>query len=614
MWRKFFSHSWCIPVLALLGVLLTAPTLGTGLFADDFIHRSLLIGETQAPHAGSPFGLFNFMDGQPAHNQALRASGRLLWWAGDTIRLSFWRPLTELTHWLDYQLWPSQPVLMHAQNLLWYGLLIVLLGRLYRQLNPNRVEAGLATLLFAISSLHMQVVGWIAARNQLIAACFMVLTLMAFHTWRTQRSTIHAWLAAACLAMGMMSAEAAIATMGYLLAYLLVFEQGKPLHQRLRALLPFIGLIVVWRLLYTHLSFGSSGSGAYIDPGVSLSRFGTVLLVRLPTLMLSDLLRIPAGVINGWSYTAQLQYAAGAAGVIALFAALGQHFKLWASPLARFQVLGAALALIPVCAAEPSDRLLLNAEIGLCGVVATLFCLVVRRHQRQTSAGWLAKGATGLAALMMGLHLVVAPVQTLGYSLMMDRLLSPSMVGEPLSLPNDSPEHQDHVILLNPPKPSMLFYYPFVRQQFGIGNAASTQALGVGTQHQTVRVIDESTIELSGRRGFIDSMSRDVVVRPFKVGDQINIGQVDVTVIKVSPEGVPLTARFHFKAPLRDPRWRFYAWTEDGYTPFVMPALGQQVKLLAIDPRQMVMRRLSLKASPPGVPHAAPARVGSSRT
>lgn len=589
MWRRYFSHPWCIPLIALLGVLLTLPTLGLGLFADDFIHRSLLVGEIHAPHAGSPFGLFNFMDGQLDHIQAMKVSGRLLWWAADSIRLSFWRPLSELTHWMDYQLWPDLPMLMHAQNLFWYGLLILLAGRLFRLLDSDPVRASLATLLFAVSSLHMQVVGWLAARNQLMAGCFMVLTLMAFHHWRKEGSTRHAWLAAGSFVLGMMSAEAAIATMAYLGAYVLFLEPaGRPWLARLRALLPFLLILAVWRVCYTHMGFGSTGSGAYIDPGVSLPRFAQALMVRLPTLLLADLVRIPSSVVNSMPQAGQLHYAGTATAVIALFVALGHWFKLWAQPAARFYAVGAVIALVPVCAAEPGDRLLLNAEIGLSGAIAIFISLALARPRE----GWLARLMVLPIWLMVGLYLVFSPLQTLAYSLFMEQILTPTMLVEPLSLPAPAPGEPEHVVLLNPPKPAMLFYYPFVRAQFGVGNAASTQALAVGNQKLTVRTIDESTLELSGKRGFMDSMSRDIVKRPFKVGDVVDVGQMKVTVLTVSAEGVPLSARFKFASPLNDPRRHIYAWHDEGYRKFALPAVGQQVVLPGFDARQMLLSRL----------------------
>jgi hypothetical protein len=51
------------------------------------------------------------------------AGRRLLpWWSDPTIHIDFARPLTALTHVLDYALWPGTPALRHLHSLLWFAL------------------------------------------------------------------------------------------------------------------------------------------------------------------------------------------------------------------------------------------------------------------------------------------------------------------------------------------------------------------------------------------------------------------------------------------------------------------------------------------------------------
>lgn len=593
MWRRFFSHPWCIPLLAVLGMLITAPTSNVGLIGDDYIHRSLLTGETAQPHTGAFFGLFTFVDGHPDHIQALKEAGRVQWWAADHLKLSFWRPLTELTQWLDYSLWPDSPVMLHVHNICWYGLLVYLLGRLYRMLDADPVRTGLATLIFAVSSLHVFIVAWLAARNQLVAACFAVMTVMAYHQWRTRRSPLHGALAALTLVLGLLSAEAAIATVGYLAAYALVYEQDAPWPRRLLALLPFLVIVVAWRVGYTHMGYGSSGSGAYIDPGANLPRFGLALLMRLPTLLLAQLFGASAAVFNDMPYHTKQLYAAGAVATVLLCIGTGQYFKLWASRQARFFALGALFALVPVCAAEPSDRLLLNAEIGLSAVFAVLFMqFAARRHQHSGPVSW---GAKTVVMLLMFVHLVMFPLMATGMALILSRITKPTTHDEPLSLPDASPGSRQHVILLNPPAPMLLYYFPAIRSYFGLHNPASIQALAAGIQSFTLTVLDERTIRLSGPR-FGDSMSRDFHTLPFKAGDTVHAGNFDVTIEEVTPEGMARVARFRFAVPLGDASLGFYAWGENGgYVPFALPAVGQSIAVPKVDLGKMVKRALSGK-------------------
>lgn len=85
-------------IVALLGL----PTLFTGLAADDRFHLLAARGE-MGPWWG-PWNLFTFCPDDDAARAALRERGVIGWWASPDLTISFWRPLTSLTHWLDYRL------------------------------------------------------------------------------------------------------------------------------------------------------------------------------------------------------------------------------------------------------------------------------------------------------------------------------------------------------------------------------------------------------------------------------------------------------------------------------------------------------------------------------
>jgi len=62
--------------------------------------------------------MFAFFDGNPARTNRMMDVGFMPWWVYPGMRASFWRPLTVLTHLLDYRLCRSA-WLMHAQSLAW---------------------------------------------------------------------------------------------------------------------------------------------------------------------------------------------------------------------------------------------------------------------------------------------------------------------------------------------------------------------------------------------------------------------------------------------------------------------------------------------------------------
>ncbi len=90
------------------------------LAAGRFIHRSILLAHTGL--AGLPeilMDLFVQLDGVPVNNQKLIDIGVLPWWSLETLQLAFWRPLTALTHWFDYVLWPNFSVPLEDKSLRW---------------------------------------------------------------------------------------------------------------------------------------------------------------------------------------------------------------------------------------------------------------------------------------------------------------------------------------------------------------------------------------------------------------------------------------------------------------------------------------------------------------
>lgn len=587
---SFLARPWSIPVLALLGMLLHAPGLNAALFADDFLQQALFSGELKQPHfAGSLFGLFNLVDGNPAHVQSMKDTGRLLWSAADTLRMSFWRPLAELTHWVDYQLWPDTPMLMHAHSLLWYGLLLLALGHFYRQLTAAPVQGGLATAIYACSSLHVMTIAWLAARNQLMSALFTVLTVICYHQWRSGRGARQAWLAAGALLLALASAEASVAALCYMLAYALTLDEGKSIKERLWPLLPYALIVVVWRMVCTHIGYGSFGSGSYVDPVREPGRFVLSMSVRLPAMLLTQLFGLTASTINRMTPEEQTGYAAAATLVCLAVIWLIRRLGLWSSPHMRFFALGAVLALIPTCAVAPQDRVLIHAEIGMSGVLSMLCCRVVARFQRdKQSIDMFAKVTVGA---LMAVHLLLFPLFSFVGSALFGPLLYPSTIGEIASLPPAAGKPDAHVVLINPPAPNMVFYHPLVRDYLGLPNPKAIWALANGLQQSlTLEVIDDYAIRMSSPTAFVDIIHRDVHSQPFKPGDTVKLDMMTVVVETVSPEGGPLTVRFAFGAPLRDPTWQFYVWHDATYIPFALPTNGQKVEFPAAKLSTMVMQ------------------------
>ena len=107
---------------------------------------------------------------------------------------------------------------MHLESVVLYGVLVLVLARLYRRFFTAPV-AMLATLLFALDETHAFPVGWLANRNALFATIFGVLAIHAHDRWRRDGWRAGAWLGPLAFAAALLSAEFGLCALGYLVAY-----------------------------------------------------------------------------------------------------------------------------------------------------------------------------------------------------------------------------------------------------------------------------------------------------------------------------------------------------------------------------------------------------------
>jgi hypothetical protein len=143
---------------------------------------------------------------EAAQRAVLREEGVFGWWMAPDFRMSFWRPLSSLTHVLAHWLWPRSFVLAHAQSMLWLAALLAVLAVLYRRFHLPWV-AHLALLLYAVDDARGWVLGWVANRNVLVAAtlAFAAHDRARRDGWRPGR-----WLAPALFAAALLGGEAAL--------------------------------------------------------------------------------------------------------------------------------------------------------------------------------------------------------------------------------------------------------------------------------------------------------------------------------------------------------------------------------------------------------------------
>jgi hypothetical protein len=573
--KRALASRAAIAWLVALGVLLMTPALGTGLQADDYVHAVVLRKlPTVAPPEGA-WDLFRFANGDPRVSRALMDAGEFSWSADPNVRFAFFRPLSALTHILDYKVWPTSPWMMHAHSLVWLALALFGAALVYRRLLGATWIAGLATLLYAVDDTHGPAVGWIANRNAVIAIALSLPVLWLHDRWRRDGWKPGAWLAPLLLLTALLAGESSLAIVAYLAAYALHVDRA-PLRARILSLVPCGAAVLAWRAVYSHMGYGTSGSGVYFDPGHDPIAYLGALPQRLPLLLLGQF-GLP------WSdFAALYEFVSRALEwKMIAFAVVVLGLLAWAftpllrrDPVARFFATGLVLSALPACATFPGDRLLFFVSVGAMGLIAQLLASAASARERVA------------AVCMIVVHLVIAPPMLAFRARTMIRVEAVIDVADN-TIPRDPGITNKTVVLLNPPNDVFGAFVPAMRSAMGVPRPARFRVLASGTSEVAVTRVDAQTLRVRPARGFLEHDSerllRSVAHRPFKQGEEIPLAGMTATVTEATSDGRPAEVLFHFDVPLEDPSLVWLCWGEEGYVPCAPPAVGTSETLPAHD-------------------------------
>lgn len=572
-----------VPVIAaLLGIVLTFASVTNGLMGDDYFHREVLREAEEFWVTRPPItGMFSFIDGNIEDNLHRMNGGGLPWWTWPELSVAFFRPLSALTHMVDYRLWPDSPMAMHIHSLAWFAALLFLVASLFRKMLLPAWVAGLAALFYAMDESHALPAGWLANRNAYVAAVFGVLSLIQHLRWRHDGRRSGALLAPLCLFAALLGGESAVAVGAYIFAYEVTLGKGSP-WRRAGALVPYIVAGGIWRIGYQATGLGVAGSASYLDPIHNPLQFGLALLKHLPILLQGQWTSFEADFYSlAPSDSAFFLWILAIVTVAVLVILLIPLLRRDAT--ARFWGLGMLLALAPVSATFPSNRLLVFAAVGGMALLAQFVAGGL------TKANWLpaSRFRRYLTMLIMALlflsHAIIAPMRLPRSSTIMARLTRSYLVD---SLPELTcrPENRDKtVFFVNSPSITMAILIPYIRTELAEHLPDRCHALASGL-HRRVDIsrVDTHTLEIEPSAGFasarIDRLFRNPD-HPMHPGDRVNLDDFNVEVLSTMPDGRPRRARFRFSHPLEHPSYLFVEDTGDGLIEFELPPIGHSISM-----------------------------------
>ena len=588
--------------MTFVAVILCLPSLWLGLQNDDHMLRLFLSDPPFDPEwSRSPAEAFAFLDGNEERIRAHIENGRIPWWSHPHLKLAFFRPVTGLTHWVDFRVWPSLPWLMHLHSLLWFAGAVAAAAALYRRLLSPAWIAGLAGLLFAVDNAHGMPAVWLANRNASIGVFFGLLALLAHDRWRREGWRYGAWVAPVALTLGLLGGEIALAAGGYLFAYAIFLDTGT-WQRRLASLIPSAMVGAAWWVAYRAMDYGATGSGVYIDPGASPAAYLLAVVERAPVLLFGQW-ALPSGLYMLFSQSAAHIFWLVA---VTLMIVIGTLIfpLLKRDRTARFFAFGMVLSLFPPCATFPDDRLLFFVGFGGLGLLAQFMTAVRRRDEWLPTARVLRLPFQFALWAFVVIHLVFAPLGLATTSVNV-KTLGSIIERAAESLPSDPGVTEQTVLIVNTPTVFISIYGPLMQGLAGRNVPYRTLVLGSSIYPMTIGRPGPNVLTIRPDGGFIatpgsprpghettqpafhpsyffqllDTLYRDNT--PMHVGDLIDYGGATLEVTESTSDGRPMEVNCHFEVDIDDPSLRWLQWQGGVYVPFEPPPIGETVILPA---------------------------------
>jgi len=580
--KRWLGSSRVAVVAALLAAALTLPSLNNGLGIDDHMYRARVLEGWDAARSARDLFLYADPD-RPALAREAMAAGELSWWAAPRLRWRFFRPLAQLVHHAEYKTFGrGGERLMHLHSVLWMAALAALVAVLYRRLLTPAWVAGLAAVFYAVDHGHGFTVGWLANRCMLMAGVFAVLCLIAHDRWRRDAWRPGAVLAPLALAIALLSSEESVAIGGYLVAHAVFLDRGAG-RRRALALAPAAVVIAAWYLVRGAAGYGSDGTGSYTNPFDHPIAFLEQAVWRVPVYVHSLLGALPADLWEVYFVRRGLTWVMVGAGVLfTVLAVATLRHLVRRDRVASFWALGAALALIPVCAAHPTDRHLFLVGLGGIALVSQLVGAFVERHdpaRRQLLPRAAAVAVAFAVVVRAGLSPVALPV----------RAMIPGDVSRGLDriealVPRDEALAQQDVVLVNAPFKYLCNFVSVVRRSKGGPVPRHWWCLGVSPDGVEVRRDDARTLALRPENGYLANFE-DTNVRsrrvPFAANDRVDLDGLSITVRALTADARPREIAARFGAPLDSPTMRWLVFEDGAYRPFRPPAVGETSHLPA---------------------------------
>jgi energy-converting hydrogenase Eha subunit E len=562
-------------------------------FATDCTHVGVLSGRMDYPGMG-PLTLYRFSDGNPQHMSAMISEGFQPWFSTLDRKMNMCRHLSSALTALNYQISGVNPVGYVLHSVLWYLVIIVLVGLLVRRIIPGsgggtvHPVSFLTLIIFALAYRNALMIYYGGARWLLITIAFGLAGLLAHIKWREQDWKPGRFLSLIAFLLALLSGEAALAMLAYLAAYEL-FGTSDPVKKRINALLPTAVMALIYLIIYRLMNYGTANMTVYSNPFNDPIGFISTLPLKVAAMLGEMFLGImslfgiyptaPSGVLS--------TYLAGI-GALVLVGLL--FYPVWSSappPQRRkfnWLMVGTAAAMLPMASVNSHPRVVLILFIG--GSILLAFIVhhwAKKIRQKPKSLAWIG----GVACIgLLGIHIILSTYYWFIDARFVKLWLDDWNKFQAQTVLTEIKPHQKAIFLngtcgldLNGSLSFTGYYYRKVKD---LPMPESWWPLSFQEKNIRYHRTTENKLELEILEGSLLDHPDIQGIRnldvPFKKGEILKFPGFQVTILEVNKVG-PTRMEFAFERSLDDEIYCFYKLQEGRLHIVTPPVVGQSLTL-----------------------------------
>ncbi|MBU1007347.1 MAG: tetratricopeptide repeat protein [Candidatus Omnitrophica bacterium] len=190
---------------------------------------------------------------------------------GSGMHSDYYRPMQSLSYMVDYFFWKLKPFGYHLTSLLMHAVNSTLVYLVLMAVSFSSGLAFLGAIFFAIAPANSGITYYIAARADLLMACFLFLSFLFFSKYFNNKSRVAYIISIMAFALSLLSREVAIMLPALLMLDLHRRREKVFCRRTLKLLFPYLVILVIYAVgRFSILNF-SEGSSGFINPGFPAS-------------------------------------------------------------------------------------------------------------------------------------------------------------------------------------------------------------------------------------------------------------------------------------------------------------------------------------------------------